>query len=208
MMHFGTLTEKSWQDYNSPEQPVGLRRRRKLISCPTSFPPQPPVCAGTARHGTVLQHNWTCIVSSLRGDGGPPTPVESEETRVQKETRVVFLWRSAIIQEQSGMSGHRLGYKKCVWSRWVRGGTLARAAGQLGTPVTSWPAVAAGNAAGQKCANLTFSFSLRGVFVCPDVGSGLDVRQRLRSLNCHLLHMACTPSLTCESRHHAECCMS
>lgn len=176
-----------------------------MILCPTSSPKAPEVCwDGPARRcsttGPALFHLLGAIVA--------PAPVESEETRVQKETRIVFLWSSAIIQEQSRMLGHRLGYKKCVWSRWVRGGTLARAAGQLGTPVTSWAAVAAGNATGQKCANLTFSFSLKGVFVCPDVGSGLDVRQRLRTLICHLLHMACTPSLTCESRHHAECCMS
>lgn len=54
------------------------------------------------RHGTGL---WSpALFPSLRGDGGP-APIESEETWtqtwVQRER-----YRSAIIQEQSGMLGH------------------------------------------------------------------------------------------------------
>lgn len=76
--------------------------------------------------------------------------------------------------------------------------------GQLGMLGTSRPAVAVGVTHGPKCANLTFSCSLKCVFVCPDVQRRGHVRELIR----HLLHMARTTSQTCESRHHAECSVS
>lgn len=180
-----SLPGKSRQDWISWEQPVGPRPRRKLISCPTSFPAAPGFVLGR-QSGAWSPASEGGPAHNTGGDG----PVSRGPPQYRQE-QTWMLRRTWDVKSPSGPAGSV-------------GDAEPEQSGQLGTLGTSRPAVAVGVTDGRKCANLTFSCSLKCVFVCPDVQRRVDVRELIR----HLLHMARTTSQTCESRHHAECSAS
>lgn len=147
------------------------------------FVPHILPCSSGFRAGTP---KWS-VVSCVRRWPRPQRPV-SRGPLQQHQEQTWMLRRIWGVKSPSGAAGSI-------------GDAEPEQSGQLGMLGTSRPAVAAGVTGGRKCANLTFSCSLKWVFVCPDVQRRVDVRELTR----HLLHMARTTSQTCESRHHAEC---